>query len=468
MSVWLIGLMLSAATAWLATVWWHGRKPLPPGLHVDAPWRPAAGVELLLDETFLDARGRWCHRRAIFAEWRRLIAQARRLVVIDLFLLDDGPLGRSLCRALIRRKARVPELEALVLVDPINHCYGGRPAPQLEALRRAGVRVTSCDLTLGRDPNPAWTALWRGLFRPLGNTTRGGWLPDPLGPGRVTLRSYLALLNLNANHRKTLVVDKGDGWRAVVSSANADSASRDYRNAALRLAGPAALDLLHSELSLARQSGLTPLPCWPAPPHDATTTALPRLRLLTEGAIRDALLTILAGARPGETLELCAYYLAHRGVIRTLLDAHRRGVTIRLLLDPNDSHFGRESPGIPNRQTARELACAGLDIRWCGGAQAHAHGKWLLCYGGARPATLLIGSANLSRRSLDDYNFEANIQLEAATDHPVIHQARESFGRYWHNRHGEIHSRPFSAYNDATTWRYWRYRLMEASGWSTF
>ncbi|MDN3520284.1 phospholipase D-like domain-containing protein [Halomonas ramblicola] len=468
MSAWLGGLLLAAATAWLATAWWHGRKPLPPGLHVAAPWRPAAGVELLLDEACLDAHGRWRRRRAIFAEWRRLIAQARRLVVIDLFLLDDGPLGRSLCRALIRRKARVPGLEALVLVDPINHCYGGRPAPQLEALRRAGVRVATCDLTPGRDPNPAWTALWRGLFRPLGNATRGGWLPDPLGPGRVTLRSYLALLNFNANHRKTLVVDHDDGWRAVVSSANADSGSRDYRNAALRLAGPAALDLLHSELALAHRSGLAPLPCGPAPPHDAGVTAVPRLRLLTEGAIRDTLLGILDGVRPGETLEVCAYYLAHRRVIHALLAAHRRGVALRLLLDPNDSHFGRASPGIPNRQTARELARAGVAIRWSGDARAHAHGKWLLRHGGRRPATLLIGSANLSRRSLDDHNFEANIQLEAAADHPVIRQARESFARYWHNRHGETHSRPFQACDDATAWRYWRYRLMEASGWSTF
>jgi phosphatidylserine/phosphatidylglycerophosphate/cardiolipin synthase-like enzyme len=468
MSAWFGGLLVVALAAWLATAWWHSRKPLPEGLHVIGPWRRAEGLELLLDEAFLDEHGQLQRRQTIFAEWQRLIDQARRLVVVDLFLLDDGPLGRSLCEALIRRKDQVPDLEALVLVDPINHCYGGRPAPQLEALRRAGIRVATCNLTPGRDPNPSWTALWRLLFRPLGNSPRGGWLPNPLGSGLVTLRTYLTLLNLNANHRKTLVVDHGDGWQAVVSSANADSDSRDYRNAALRLAGPCALDLLHSELALARQSGFTTPPRCPSPPPAEPDDVLPRLRLLTEGAIRDALLTIIREARPDETLELCAYYLAHRRVIRALLAAHRRGVTLRLLLDPNESHFGRASPGIPNRQTARELARQGLAIRWNGDARAHAHGKWLLRHGGGREAVLLLGSANLSRRSLDDNNFEANIQLEAPDDHPVIREARESFARYWHNRHGECHSRPFHEHDDATAWRYWRYRLMEASGWSTF
>ena len=468
MNAWLGGLLLAALAAWLTTAWWHSRKPLPAGLHVAGPWRRAEGLELLLDETFLDEQGQWQQRQCIFAEWQRLIAQARRLVVVDLFILDDGPLGRSLCAALIRRQGQVPDLETLVLVDPINHCYGGRPAPQLEALRRAGIRVATCDLTPGRDPNPSWAALWRLLFRALGNSPRGGWLPNPLGSGRVTLRTYLTLLNLNANHRKTLVVDQGDGWRAMVSSANADSASHDYRNAALRLAGPAALDLLQSELALARQSGIAPLPHCPAPPPAEPDLPLPRLRLLTEGAIRDVLLTTLEDARPGETLELCVYYLAHRRVIRALLDAHRRGVTLRLLLDPNESHFGRTSPGIPNRQTARELARRGLAIRWIGDARAHAHGKWLLRHGGGRAAVLLLGSANLSRRSLDDKNYEANIQLDAPDDHPVIRQAQESFARYWHNRRGEHHSRPFQAHDDATAWRYWRYRLMEASGWSTF
>ncbi|GEK47928.1 phospholipase D [Bisbaumannia pacifica] len=467
MSPTLLALLLPLGGAWLATAWWHSRKPLPPGLHVVGPWRSADAPRLLLDETYADTSGRRQRRQAIFAEWRRLIAQARRLVVIDLFLLDDGPLGRALCRALIQRKARLPALEAVVLVDPINHRYGGREAPHLERLRRAGIRLVSCDLTPGRDPNPSWSALWRGLFRPLGNSPRGGWLPDPLGPGRVSLRSYLALLNLNADHRKTLVVDEGDGWRAVVGSANADEASRDYRNAALSLGGPVALDLLHSELTLARRSGLTWLPPCPAPPSDAPAT-LPRLRLLTEGAIRDTLLRLLAEARPGDRLWVCAYYLAHRRVIHALLAARRRGVAIRVLLDPNDRHFGRASPGLPNRPAARELARRGLAIRWYGDAESQGHGKWLLHQRPGDHATLLLGSANLSRRSLDDNNFEANIQLQAPADHPVIRRARASFLRYWHNRHGETHSRPFPARDDATAWRYWRYRLMEASGWCTF
>lgn len=121
MSPTLLALLLPLGGAWLATAWWHRHKPLPPGLHVVGPWRSAGDLRLLLDETYADTSGRRCRRQAIFAEWHRLIAQARRLVMIDLFLLDDSPLGRALCLTLIQRKARVPALEAVVLVDPARH-----------------------------------------------------------------------------------------------------------------------------------------------------------------------------------------------------------------------------------------------------------------------------------------------------------------------------------------------------------
>lgn len=70
------------------------------------------------------------HRRAlqsqgIFQEVFALIAQARRLIVIDMFLFNDSapddsfePLAAKLTRALIDRKQAVPELEVVVITDP--------------------------------------------------------------------------------------------------------------------------------------------------------------------------------------------------------------------------------------------------------------------------------------------------------------------------------------------------------------
>lgn len=477
MAVVIFSLLGLFAAAWLAMGLWHAHKPLPAALHVDAPWREARGLRLLHDETFFDARGQRHCRQAIFDEWFRLIGQARRLVVIDIFQFNDPADTRDCYRriagelldALLRRKAEVPEIEIVLITDAFNSVYGGRPTPHLDALTRAGIQVVISDLAPGRDPNPSWSGLWRLAFRRLGNSPRGAWLPNPVGPGRVTLRSYLALLNLNANHRKTLIVDHGDDWMVVVGSANADDASSAYRDAALRFAGPAALDLLAAELALARLSGLVPpIPCPQPPPAITPTSSLPRLRVLTEGAIRDALLALVEEARARERLDISVLYLAHRPLIAALKAAHRRGVMIRLLLDPNQAHFGRSSPGIPNRQAAWELEGAGLAIRWWATQGDHGHSKVLLRHGGARPAELLLGSANYTRRSLDDFNLEVDVQLSAEDRHPIIRQARTSFERHWHNRDNQIFSRPYTDGADASHWRYWRYRLMEASGWSVF
>ena len=49
----------------------------------------------------------------------------------------------------------------------------------------------------------------------------------PLGTEPATVRSYLALPNFKANHRKVLVADEGERFRAVITSANPhDGSSR--------------------------------------------------------------------------------------------------------------------------------------------------------------------------------------------------------------------------------------------------
>ncbi|TFH86611.1 phospholipase [Billgrantia azerbaijanica] len=473
----LLGLAL---VTYLVIAWWHVRKPLPAGVGQGGPWREAHDVRLRLDETWRDAAGAPHYRQHLVDEMLALLAQARRLVVLDVFQFSDPadcPAGchrriaAAVCEALLARKREIPELTAVVITDPINTAYGGRAAHHLDALRAAGVHVVVTRLTATRDPNPSWNALWRLLFGWWGNAPRG-WLPNPFGPGRVTLRSYLAALNLNANHRKTLVVDHGDDWRALVSSANLDETASTYREAGLVFSGPAALDLLASEAGIAAFSGLRGLPLpapSPAPAPSAPSAPMaPALRVLGEGAIRDALLAIIDDARPPERLDLEALYLSHRGVIAALRAAHRRGVAVRVLLDPSHEAFGLALHGLPNRPVARELQCAGITIRWSDTRGEQAHAKLLLRSGGSRPSRLLLGSANFTRRSLDDLNLEADVELIADADHPAIRDALAAFSRHWHNAPQARFSVDYVTYADASRWHYWQYRVMEATGWCTF
>ncbi|MBD3897741.1 phospholipase [Halomonas sp. ML-15] len=473
-----LGVWLTAAALalYLATVWWHSRKPLPPGLGVEGEWRSPGAPRLLLDETFVDADGQRHCRQQIFDEMFRLIDQAERLVVLDIFQFNDPAddhrdcyrqVSVALRDALLARKRQCPDIEMVVITDPINAVYGGRDLSHHRQLEAAGIRVATTDLTIGRDPNPSWTALWRLCFRWLPHSSRG-WLPNPLGPGKVGLRSYLTLLNLNANHRKTLVVDEGDSWTAMVSSANADDGSSDYRDVALRVSGDIALDLLASEREIAARSGVTIDRSQPPVTGIDASAQAPRLRLLSEGSIKGALMAIIDDARAGERLDIEVLYLSHRGVIAALGRAVARNVEVRVLLDPNHHAFGVSGSGIPNRQAASDLLAAGIQLRWSDTHGEQAHSKVLLRHAGERPARLLLGSANYTRRSLDDLNFEADLEWVAGADDPVIHEARTAFERHWHNTDAEHYSTDPEAYLDASRRRYWQYRLMEASGWCTF
>ncbi|TLF46171.1 phospholipase [Halomonas urmiana] len=477
--MWLLWIVTALLAAWLAMGAWQRYKPLPEGLGRAFPERPVQGVRFLADETWYAPSGERHARRRIFGEVMALIGQAERLVVLDMFLFNDfagatdgqdfQPLSAELTDALVERRAQRPTLEAVVITDPLNTLYGGLEPAHLERLREAGVRVVVTDLTRLRASNPLWSGAWHLGPRWLGNHREGGWLPNPLGPGQVPLRSYLALLNFNANHRKTLVVDRGVGWSGLVTSANPHDASSRHGNVALRFEGAAALDLLASERPVARWSGVSlpgpgALAAPPAPVEGA------RMQVLTEGAIREALLAAIEASHPGDRLDVAVFYLAHRELIEALVAAQRRGVALRVLLDPNRNAFGIEKGGIPNRPVARELHAAGVPVRWCATEGEQCHSKLLL----RRPdsaggeAEMILGSANFTRRNLDDLNLETSVRLVGPAETQALVDASAFFARRWHSTPQRITSEPFAAHDDASTWQWMRYRIMEATGLSTF
>jgi hypothetical protein len=452
---------------------YHVFKPMPTGLNFTAPLRYTNDVEFLIDSTYVDANGQPAQGHEIFDEILRLINQAEKLVVVDMFLFNGfaaephhRPLSRQITRALIKRRHAVPALDAVLITDPLNTLYGGLEAAHLEQLRKAGVNVVMTDLSQLRDSNPTWSGFWRLCCQWLGNDPDGGWLPNALGPGDVTLRSYLALLNFKANHRKTLVVDEGDNWAGLVTSANPHDASSAHSNTALRFRGPAALDLLLTEVSVIRMSGrATPFPV-PAMPTPAASGL--QLQILTEAAIRDAALIAIRNTRADDQIQLAQFYLTHRGLIEAMIAAHDRGVSVRVILDPNKDAFGREKSGLPNRQVAMELNQAGVSVRWCATHGEQCHSKLLLVSGAARKAELIMGSANYTRRNLDNYNLETNARLLAPDNAEAIAEARALFERRWNNTDGRLYSLDYEKFADESALRYWQYRVMEFTGWSTF
>ena len=154
----------------------------------------------------------------------------------------------------------MPSLSVLLLTDPINDVYGGAPSPALAELRKAGIEVVVTDLERLRDSNPLYSSLWRMLAAVVGQPpSGGGTMPIPFEPATapsITLRSWLALLNFKANHRKLIVADREDGTLvALVTSANPHDASSAHSNVALRFTGALAGDIVASEMAVARFSG---------------------------------------------------------------------------------------------------------------------------------------------------------------------------------------------------------------------
>ncbi|MDO6441019.1 phospholipase D family protein [Marinobacter sp. 2_MG-2023] len=462
---------------------YHSYKPLPHGISYNGDDHPLHDAVLLTDSTYHYSDGSETRDHEIFDEILRLVSQARSFVLVDMFLYNSSSpedvehrqLSEQLTEALIQRKAEQPKLEIIVISDPLNTLYGGSISPWFQKLREAGIPVTETNLRPLRDSNPAWSAIWRLCCQWFGNNSDGGWLPNALGTEPVTIRSYLALPNFKANHRKVLVTDEGNRLRALVTSANPHDGSSRHSNTAISFTGPAVTDILKTEqavLALSDQANpsLDTLINAPNTSQPANQSDAGRIAVKTESAILDSALQMISEAQSGSQLDLAFFYLSHREIVGALLDAHHRDVHVRVLLDANNEAFGHQKSGIPNRQVALELHRAGIPVRWCNTFGEQCHSKLLIL----RPLTghteLLLGSANFTRRNLDDLNLETDVWVSVPADSEVAMKAVDFFKRQWQSGPGSdpVMSLPYERWADDSTLRYWRYRLMEATGLSTF
>jgi len=153
-----------------------------------------------------------------------------------------------------------------------------------------------------------------------------------------------------------------------------------------------------------------------------------------------------------------------------LLELARESLT--LLLDPNKDAFGRTKSGLPNRPVAAELVSrsdGAIKLRWYRTHGEQFHAKLVMVSSGER-SWLTLGSANLTRRNVGDYNLEANLAVEAASSTALVQELERWFETLWSNRApaGIEYSADFGTFADPAQSSYWAYRIMEATGLSTF
>jgi HKD family nuclease len=151
------------------------------------------------------------------------------------------------------------------------------------------------------------------------------------------------------------------------------------------------------------------------------------------------------------------------------LSASARGVDIKIILDPNKDAFGYEKNGIPNRQVAHELVSKTkerIKIRWYDTHGEQFHSKLFLSTRGPR-FTVIVGSANLTRRNLDNYNLELDIKVIVQTKSQLAQEIRRYFDRLWNNENG-LFTVEYGHYKEDLFLKTLVYRIQEGFGLSTF
>ncbi|SMP54742.1 phospholipase D family protein [Anoxynatronum buryatiense] len=448
-----------------------------PSLSYEGPLQPVSDLTFLADLSWIHG-GEIQHEQVIFEEMVTLVANATDFVVADFFLFNDvydrsddsyPDLTRQLTDALIARKKEVPELQVVLITDEINNFYGSYEAHHLTHLQENGIEVVVTDPTVMGNSNPLYTGIWTTLISHFGSGDFG-LFPNPFGTDapRVTLRSYLRLMNFKANHRKVLITEEA----ALVMSANPHDASALHSNMAFRFSGPLAADLLETEREVAVLSGYdsSRFPTMPQVDFIATETQSDtQARVLTEGKIREHLLAEINQTDAGDSIWMGQFYIGDRMISQALLDAAQREVSIRLILDPNRDAFGIEKSGIPNRPAAAELVEASqgaIEIRWYNTQGEQYHTKLTLIHRGEN-SILFGGSANLTKRNLGDNNLETMIMVLTPRSGELSTTVTDYFRRLWGNRGGQ-YTLPYEAFEDSRAWRQWLYRFQEWSGFSTF
>ena len=108
-------------------------------------------------------------------------------------------------------------------------------------------------------------------------------------------------------------------------------------------------------------------------------------------------------------------------------------------------------------------------MRWYRTHGEEFHTKLVMVYGAAR-FWATLGSADLTRRNLADYDLNANVAIEGPRAAAVAAQMSDYFETLWSNQasQGIEYTADFAVYADASQARYWLYRLMDWTGIASF
>ncbi|CAH0243033.1 Cardiolipin synthase A [Peribacillus sp. Bi96] len=466
-------LLVSILIVITAVIVYNSYKPLPEGLSYEGKVHHVEDIDFIYDLSYHDEQGNPQHERRIFQTINQAIEDADSYIVIDMFLfnafydekINYPKLSETLTDKLIDQKKKKPKLQVIFITDEVNTSYNAYQLEALETMKQNGIDVIVTNLDRLRDPNPLYSGVYRTFFQWFGESGEG-WIVNPMAKSapKVTMRSYLRLMNIKANHRKVVATEK----TAIISSANPHDASGFHSNIAFQMGGNIIGDFVKAEEAAYDFSGgPKTFPEFKGATADKGQISV---QLLTEGKINKHVLKSIRDTKKGDKIHLAMFYIADRDVVEALTDAAKRGVKIQMILDPNQNAFGSEKIGLPNLPVAAEFDKLGDDnisIRWYKTEKEQFHTK-LMMIQTPKETIVLGGSANYTTRNLDDYNLEANIEIHAPNDADVSNDVENYFQRLWTNQDG-TYTVDYSEYQKKLpVFKYLTYRIQKVLRFTTY
>lgn len=448
---------------------WHTQKAMPDHLSMNGTLHQTDDIEFVTDITY-EKDGAQKHEHQLFERAVQIIDEAEDVLVVDLFLYNDDynhqkatydARAAQLTEALLKKRQQNPTMPIQVITDPINTTYGANNSVFFDKLKAANIDVLTTNLTKLRDSNPLYSSVWRSYLQ-WWPVSQNGFLPNAFNPdgGNMSVGAYLDLINFKANHRKIVLNEK----EALVMSANVShDGSSLHSNMGFVVDGAVLNDLYTSENAVMALSGKQ------LPPYtfDAAEAGDIGVKVISEGQIKRTMLETIQRAKKGDTLQIGVFYIAERAVIQSLKDAAKRGVNIQMILDANRDAFGIKKNGVPNRPVAHELSkLDNIKIRWYDTHGEQFHSKFLMLQQ-ADKLSVIGGSANFTRRNIDDYNLETDLYIDMPKDAEAAKDLQAYFQRLWTNE-GGTYTVDYEQFADGALWKTVLYRVQEFTGLSTF
>lgn len=428
----------------------------------------------------------------LYDKVKDMIQNARSHIVMSMFLFDcmssnqkpPFDMVNEVTELIIQKKRANPDMTIAIILDSINRAYADRTSPAVRKLLENGIDIFYSDLM--ETSSASYLRLFEGMreagrrasylsFKVLG--AMASWvlsLPIPFlkwDGGAIAFKTIANALLLKGNHRKILVTDvKGENFEALIGSANIHNPSLRSVNFAVSVKGEIAkyiYSVIRSDVIQSIRLGQDYVQWAKRPKGEPFSIPqfvrerLPTLKshrsaqepaddskasvqFLTESKIKERIIDMLNRAGPGDEVRIQMFYLSHLAVLDAILEASQRtDQPVRIILDPNKDVLSYKKDGTPNRQVAVYLMeemqrnnadstkkPIRLDIRWyrTGGFQMHAK---IMSVTNSKTGKheLITGSANWTRKNLDDINMESNIAMANAP--LVTAQFNSLFDLFW-------------------------------------